>query len=225
MRAPLLLGAGFLVACARGEDVPAEGPACLDEAEGAILASHLAEMEALAVLVRAAGTDRAMGFLASTGMPLRGPTPVEVPCSEGAWGVDDCAATGCWEVRCNGEGWAAVGTLTPWASGGWVATPQRVVTRWLAESPGVVGFSSAVEVRAPEGAVWDVLQHGTLAGGVVALAETYTGLREGTTIGLRWTGGQGTIEMGDRTIAELEGHTVARTCGPGTSSATPVVAP
>ena len=54
------------------------------------------------------------------------------------------AAMGCWEVRCNGEGWAAVGTLTPWASGGWVATPQRVVTRWLAESPGVVGFSSAV---------------------------------------------------------------------------------
>ncbi len=224
MRAPLL-GVGLLVACTRAGDPVPPGPACLDEAEAAVFASHLAEVEALAALVRSAGPDRAVGFVTSTGMPLRGPTAVDVPCSEGAWGVDDCAATGCWEVRCNGEGWTAVGTLSTWASGGWVATPERVVTRWLAETPGVVGFSSAVDVHAPDGAVWDVLQHGTLAGGVIALAETYTGLRAGTEIGLRWTGGQGSIEMGDRTIAELDGHAVTRTCGPGADTRGTVVAP
>ena len=189
-------------------------PACLTQAEAAVLARHLAGLDGLARLVADPVAGRPLGFAALTGAAPLGPVPLQGACTAADTGLPCEEGEACWSARCDGAGWTARASPAPPPAPGWSIDDAHVEVRWTARSPEALAGTTEATVTDARGADWSVRQHLTFADGQVALAERYTGLRPGWDVLLRAAGGIGSVEAEGHLLATLQGHAVRPACDP-----------
>lgn len=189
-------------------------PPCLSEDEAVVLARHLATLDGLARLVADPVADRPLGFAALVGAAPLGPLPLQGACTRMDTGLPCDDDAGCWSTRCEDFGWTARAAPALVPDPGWTRADAAVEVRWTSRSPEALACTAQATVHDARGTDWSVRQHLTLAGGQVALAERYTGLRPGWDVLLRAAGGIGSVSAEGHVLATLEGHAVRPACAP-----------